>query len=628
MSVMDAILHVDPGMVLIDGWLFKLKQGVFNIQNMNSFQQKNVIGDYQLDSNPILSGFIISDLTGGSGVISLQEGVDQGRYNFGVIDARRPRQITLPPLTEEIPGPGGDYYSLGTIAGSYWGVFGADIHEWDEALDDFSDSGANISGIPQQTGTRFKGKLFIPLGVDGYDTWDGTTLTNVAAKTAVAFCIFDTRMVMIDTDGQLWTTSDGTTWIEADDAILDESFIPRSIHAYHDNEGFPMPMIVTDQGLWSVDLAGPTLYRAGDTSQPQHPSFGLGASVFAGDMFMSLGMGVTRYNGSVQTPMGLDSAQGLPREIRGKIVSLLGEYNGLWTLVSGASTSVDEPETWVFDEANDDFYFTPGTVVSSLHIWTTYGWHCYWTSTGTAGDPTHLQTSVVDETYRLWWGMGSNACTMELPFDFANARALIESGTGRFAESGYLMSGGFDAGMVGQTKIANSIAIRARNCSASKRIAVSYRLVEQGDAWTFLDYVDTDGQTVIPFGPLDPVFGAIYEGVPFQEIEFRFDFLRDPDDVSGAPIFESAAFSFLKVMPPFHSFAGSIDLTAPVNGKSPTEMRDKLEELQQSYRFFSCVTNGTIYRVRIAKGGGNQFSGQADDRSSHTYNLIEIPQTL
>src|SRR3954471_18276354 len=113
----------DAGSVLIDGWLFPLVGGVFNIQNMNSFQRKNVVGDYQRDSNPILSGWIGYDLTAGTGILSLEEGADIGKYNFGVIDARRPRQITLPPLTVAYTGTAGSFYPLGMIGGDFYGVF-------------------------------------------------------------------------------------------------------------------------------------------------------------------------------------------------------------------------------------------------------------------------------------------------------------------------------------------------------------------------------------------------------------------------------------------------------------------------------------------------------------------------
>lgn len=622
--------HANNGTILLDGWLFPVEGGLVNIQNMNSYQRKNVIGDYQRDSNPITSSWVLYDFTGGSGVQSLEEGADAGRYSFGVIDPRRARQVTCPPETLTFLGTAGNFYPLGVAAGDFYGAFGVDIHRWDENAKAYVDTGADLDGVPRTPGIRFKGLLFIPLGVDGYDTWDGTTVTANGAKTAAAFAIWDVRLMMVDIDGQLHATIDGSTWVDydPDDASIDESFTPRNILPFYDRQGFPMPLIVTDGGFWSFDPSGPTTYRTGDTAQPQHPSFGLGSTIFAGEVYCAIGMGVQRFNGQVQAPVGLDRDQGLPAEIRGKIVSMLGEYNGLYALVSGAESAGSDVETWVFDEDSDSWYVATSAVVSSLHIYTTYGWHCYWTSGGAAGTPTFLATSSVDSTYRLWWGIGETACSIELPFDFANARALIESGTGKFAASGYLETGGFDAGMVGQTKLANTIAVRTSATSLTSRIGVSYRILDEGGGWQFMGDITEPGQTVFQFGPLDGDFGLIHEGTAFQEIEFRFSFTRDPDDVSAAPIFESAAFSFLKIMPPFHSFTAKMDFSTTFDGKSPTEMVEKMESLMQEYRYITMLYRDEVFRVRVSAGGGSDFTGMAEDRSSRTYNFIEITEAL
>ena len=93
----------DADEIIIDGWRFKVVGGVVNVQNLATFQRKTVIGDYTRDSNPVLSTWVLTDFSGGHGVQALEEGADAARYRFGVVDARRPRQITCPPLTVSSP---------------------------------------------------------------------------------------------------------------------------------------------------------------------------------------------------------------------------------------------------------------------------------------------------------------------------------------------------------------------------------------------------------------------------------------------------------------------------------------------------------------------------------------------
>src|SRR5690606_8386508 len=117
-----------------------------------------------------------------------------------------------------------------------------------------------------------------------------------------------------------------------------------------------------------------------EVQYPPHRDHGLGATKWRGEFFSSVGMGVFKYNGSIQAPMGLDRDQGLPDDIRGKIVDLLGEYNGIYALVSGVEFEDDFVESLEWDGTDDQWYVSPGAAISSLHIWTSYGWHCLWVS--------------------------------------------------------------------------------------------------------------------------------------------------------------------------------------------------------------------------------------------------------
>lgn len=606
--------------IILDGWAFKAEGGVVNVQNLATFQRKTVIGDYTRDSNPVLSTWVMTDWSGGHGVHSLEEGTDAARYRFGIINARSPRQLTLPVYAQPITSPNaGIAYPLGQVSpnATFYVAFGTDIYSWNEGTDAFTDTTDNLTLAPMNRPVSFRGSLYIANG-SSFDKFDGATVTNVNTFDAVDFTLWDRRLLALAADGQIWQTLDGSSWTnDGDDAKLDPSHAPRHIVPFYDRQDFPMPLIVTDQGLWSFDPSGPALYQT-EVMYPAHRDHGLGATKWRGEFYSTVGMGAFKYNGSVQSPIGLDRDQGLPDQIRGKIVDLMGEYNGIYALVSGAEYSDEFVESLELDSTDDPWYVTPGASVSSLHQWTSYGWHCLWTSGSVTGTPTYMCMTSDADAYRLWFGYGAYILTMLLPTDFANARALIAGGTGSFALSGYLETGFFDAGLTSYTKIANSVLIRTSYTDTDNPVQVSYRIVAT-DGWTVLGTATTPGETLLSFGD---------EGLAFKEIEFRFDLERDASDATTAPIIDSVVFSYQKTIPPYSSFNVRINMQSSYKDKSPREMQEKLDELIASSRFYTLAYRNQEWRVRIAQGGGNDLIAPGDFRSDRTISIVEIREDL
>lgn len=606
--------------VTLDGWPFRVTGGVVNIQNLATFQRKQQIGDYTRDSNPLLSTWVMTDWSGGHGVQSLEEGSDTGRYRFGVINARSPRQLTIPDMTSVIDSPNaGIAYPLGQITpgGTNYVAFGTDIYAWSEGTQTFSDSGENLSAAPIGRPVSYRGSLYIPNGAS-FDTFDGTTAANETDFKAVDFSLWDRRLLAIDADGQIWQTLDGSTWTnDGDDARIDESHKPRHITPFYDRQDYPMPVVTTDRALWSFEPSGPSLYLT-EVEYPAHENHGRGVAKWRGELYVGVAMGVWKYNGSVQAPMGLDRDQGLPDDIRGSIVDLLGEYNQVFALVSGAEFQDDFEETLEWDANDDQWDVTLGSTVSSLHIWTSYGWHCIWSSGSLSGVPTWMCMSSESSAYRLWFGYGAHVLTMRLPTDFANARAQISSGTGSFARRGFLETGFFDAGMTGYTKNANTVLIRTSFTSDVCPVAVKYRLASE-DGWTTLGTVTQPGETLMSFGA---------KGLPFKEIEFRFELLREQGNPTTAPIIDSVVFSFLKLIPSYNSFNLKLDMLAPYKNQSPRQMYEKIDELIANPEFFTLQYRDQSWRVRIAQGGGSDFVAPGDYRSERLVSVIEIREDL
>lgn len=624
------MVAIDVKELEIDGWRFPIAGGVVSIQSLNTYQRKQVTGDYQRDSHPVLSSHIITDLTGGHGVEELEEGADAARYTFGVVNPRKPRQITLPPLVTKITGPGGTCRPLGVVAGKMTFSFGTDLYQWNESTDDVDDTGDDLTAAPVGKPVLSKGgKLYIPIGASGFDTYDGTTVSNATSVDAEGFVRWGAWLLAMDTDGQMWKSTDGTSWTGyGADGTLDPGYDFKRLVHFRDRESFPMPMIVTNMGLVAFDPAGPSLYEV-DDQLPPHENHGRGADVWGGELYFSASMGVFRFNGSVRAPMGLDRDQGLPADIRGHIVDLQAAQNELWALVSGAEFATTTNEDHYHDPTGEeDVYVDPSNVVSSLHIFTGFGWHCYWTSGGASGVPTWIMASALDDAYRLWWGVGDDLYTLQMPYDFANARATIESETGYFAEYGYLDTAYFDAGMTGFEKAANSLVVRTGYCSEDRPITVSYNILGT-NGWTYLGTMTEAGKNAsrtFTFGELDQYGNP--EGVPFEAIRFRFEFARPADDHRMSPILRSVAFSYQKVLPKYVSLSFKVDLTKGYADKTPAQLVAKLDELQASTRFYSCKYRDTAIRGRIAGSGGADFAGEHEERGERTVNFVEISQNL
>jgi hypothetical protein len=621
--------HADANEIILDGMRFKVVSGTLNTQELASFQRKIVTGDYTKESHPVLSSWVIDDLSGGHGMAKLK-GTDLNRFRIGNLDVRKPSQWVLPPQAHQITGPNSDGCRvIGDLGGKFYLSYGTALRIWDETTDTHSAAtGGTLTAIPVNKAIAFQGtagavSLFLPLGASGYDAYDGTTVTHVAGKLAQSFCIWDNKLLLLETNGQLWDTTDGTTWNTlGPTGKLDGAYTPRHIVPYYDRTNVPAPYVVTKSDLWAVDMNGPSLYRT-ELQYPPASAQGLGACPFRGDLYISVGMGAFRYNGAVVAPMGLDRDFGLPAGLRGKIVDLCNEYNGMYALVAGSDSISLSDESFLFDVFDDEIYVGVTTTISSLHVWTGFGWLEVWLSPDLGGTPSWIVVSDAEDTHRLWWGVGADAYTIIIPTDFTNPRSLIETGSGDFAESGSLETGRFNADMQNYPKIANAVEVDASYVElAAGRIDLQYK-VNGESGFHVLGSVSTDGITVLQFGSQDGYGNA--EGVEFNDIELRFLMLNGVD-VTVSPLIDSAILTYLKVQSSTLDWTATLDLAAPWSGNSPEVMAAKVDELITSKRFFTMLHRDVPYRVRIAGWSGGQQTGQ-DKREQRQVSIIQIVES-
>lgn len=631
----------DYSELVLDNMHFKLT-GPIQVSPVDRLAAKITIGDYSLDSNDLLSAWVIGDLTGGSGVTDLKEGVDDNRYRFSTLYTRYPNQISKPySISKGTLGTGavkfmGDMIYSGTTY--RMASVGTNLYQ------DTTDRGTMTTAVtPEQLGVSFGGTaaqdIFYVPRTSGYSAFDpsGPTLRNVATS-CMAFCLWDDKLIRIDSAGQLYyaitgTAAADTTWTSYGAAgKLDASLAPGTgggivrLEVFYNRSGEPAIHVITNRNVWVFDPATPRLYLIPDFGSV-HPDFGKASAVWRGELFVAAGFDILAYNGSVVRNLGLSRDQGLPFTYTGSgnghVIGLVAGQNSLYASAVGSTSG--------------------GNTSFSVHEWSGVGWHCLYAKTDISADviSSLALSNATTGGYRLYWGSRGSGTFyyQQLPTAFTNPREALDAGSdivfGNFTTTAagfyntlyYLETGKFNANMKGYRKIANAVEANIHSMSATtETFTLKYR-IDNATAWTTLGTTTASGRTVFQFGTLA---NSIYPGITWEDIEFRVevqDELPVPYTQVTSFILESLVFSFLPIKNPSLSWTAQIDLTATHNNQSPANMLAKLSTLRTQGTFFSMVHGATTYRCRLAGMSGPQELGQ-DTRGMVTVSILEIPTQL
>lgn len=617
----------DPGTIILDGVAFKILMGddgkgadLLQVQQLGSYQQGVTIGSPDVNSHPYLSTWGLMDLTGGHGLADHLAGTTDTRYRYSTLDVSRPGQWAGRWKVNTETGTAGTFMPLGDLLYSgnveMYGSFGTDLHVWDEANDEWDDTTANLAAAPVNPGVAFAGtgtlRLFIPTGTSGYSTYTGATKADVSASGTIPavtmFCVFGgTNLIALATNGQLWYSTDGSAWTSyGADGKIDGALTAYGINETRDAMDNPILIINTSGGAFTFDPGGPTLYPL-DLKFPNHPNQGRAACVWRGIYYISVGMGIHSYTGSVIGAMGLDRDEGLPAlySLGARIASLAPEYNNLYALVQGGSSSY--PNVQRFDG---------------------YGWHSVWEASGT-GTASKLYVSGARSTSRIWWGVGNTSYTFELPIAYNNPRQLISSSQTALMETdGYLETGLTNMGMPGSTKVAVSLGVRIDVPESlillADPLTIKYRTVQLFSAWTTLSGpYNANGSTFVPDGTVPETlyywFDSDFEGVPFDEIELRIDHTL----ANQIPI-KWVAMYFMKVLSGNYAWNAALDLSNRTELQTDEAQAIHLDGLITSGRIVDLIHRDTTYKVRVSAWNGADSTGRADFRSTRTVSLIQI----
>jgi hypothetical protein len=272
----------------------------------------------------------MSDWSGGSGVVDLKEGTDIQRFAFATLYGRFPGQLTkghfFYPNEAGAAEGNGDKMVLGEF--------------WDTDLEDFAvvwKAGSTLRRAPidgtevshgigdtvqAYTGTLSLGTgvkkgvawsvvsgneyFYIPCPNNGY-YWVGPQSTLPAINSSSTqkmsyFTVWDNKLIGISSSGRMYYATDETTpgtgipnWVGYSSTYrLSRSYRIRGMVNYFDRGDRPCIFIITDRDVWQFDPDGPELFRL-DFGWTNHPYHGNAACVWNGELYISVGMGVFRY---------------------------------------------------------------------------------------------------------------------------------------------------------------------------------------------------------------------------------------------------------------------------------------------------------------------------------------------
>lgn len=613
--------------------------------NLARFLGKVTFGDYSLDSDPIISSWIISSFLSGFGNLDLKEGVDDSSFWTGNLETRRAQQISLLPktwdygLTPEASNayPLGDYPAAAPL---FYAAFDTLLRRWNKTGKTF-DAIGDLGAVPVNLAFEWGSLLYIPLGNNGYATYNqGTnTITPSNAVKVVAFQYWDHFLVALTTDGKLRFLDRAGVWEaevnNSDDVQLPSGRTPRHLVSFRNQQGEPTLHIVTDRDLWAYDRDVPRIYKT-DLEFPVHPEQGRAACNWRGDsIYVSVGTGIHGYNGNTITSMGPDYRFGLPAGLRGLITSLTPEYNSLLALIQGeipVGQSTDGGELHPQNPSYQDLpkAFPNADVRSCIARWNQQGWHMAWVSPGAGGVPTWSIISQADGEYRLWWGYDGKMLTQTLPISFSGPKVGMQVGVDQFEATGELITGWFDADMPAFDKALSHVELALddvfENGTQTGSIAIQYQ-VDFDPTWKDLGSANRPGLHIFPFGMSEVEGGMFSYGESMRRMRYRFLFNQPAGQMLMSPILDKMITKFVKIPIQQNSWQFSVNLDAEYGQEGPQETWDFVAAELSSLKFTTLSVGSDTYRVRIAQLSGNRATG-IDPRSAMNLNLVEIPIPL
>lgn len=596
------------------GTLFPLAQRTIAWRGVTPFPQKVVIGDYSRADHIVESELVLSDFTGGIGVLWARPERDQDRYWFGNLDGRY-RFLTLPP-ERVFRGNPGLVQRFIAYDDRVYAIAGNAILLWQETDQSWQQVGIFLGSF--QDAAVYDGSLYLVTGSSliRFDADTGTT-TTYPGWGGFALVVWDDKLFRLDTNNKFWWSIDpGTSWEVAGRLLLPSGWC-RQLLVYPDASGEPSIHAIAKDGVYVYDFASRRFYQTQFT-YPATDRLGR-ATVWRGELYVPVGT-IYKYNGAMVQVVGPDRDDGLPQHVTGQVAKVVAGH-GYWFPVvlspgriSGASWNDDWdlgmpnlPEGW-FPGASQSgiVLMSPGT---AFHVLAQYD------EVSGFGDAEVLSASG---TYRLWVSTTRGVYSIDLPTGLHNP---LQNPTSRFADSGYLITSWWDLGWSNLEKLALGLVVNAVvPVGGSVRFSIAFDGDEQ---WQPVGEVTATGRFRFRVGPP--------EGIKFRQVRFLIEMVRGPDP-RVAPYLVDATFTYLRAPKLLFGWEAVLQLTDPycleTVGVSARDLVQRLiaiarERKAGTFRYRDENGNEVNSRVMLTELAATDVSGPYRE-GRYSISLVEL----
>jgi hypothetical protein len=520
------------------------------------FPGRATMGPTDPDRDDTLTTLNFMDVSGGMGVYTINPASDLNKYWWGVASAEGTDGFTS--AREVINGQpdsfSGNCVPVGRIGQSTYALWGTALHRWDPDTQTWGAAQQTIGTVVNTEGiARFAGKVWFPLGPDGYASIDEASLGTLNAPTIVAgaatptyssaspttnpkvyaFIAHQQNLYAITTAAEGYALASSLTggtgaWLWHKNTALstfvkiEASFEPKAFAVFPNQQQGKSLWVSGRRGLMVYDDSEMAWIESSLIDVPPHPSFGRAMAVFRpGESLWVAGGGgdAIQYTagGTVVPASGPGGVrEGMPASKRGDIVSWATDLHRLYGLTAGegqpealtALLEAPDPDTLeVVELTGGGEDVISGSVSGSSTVigWNGKGWHPVWESDeGETASPTKIVVSdavtssgAVD--YRAFWGVGEECYSVQCRLTTHSSVQAIQTGTGeRFAAVSYLEWGRFTGGSIANHKLISHAAIIMEHATEDEYVEFQYYTDHEHqdpgapDPWITLGVANTD----------------------------------------------------------------------------------------------------------------------------------------
>lgn len=379
----------------------------------------------------------------------------------------------------------------------------------------------------------------------------------------------------MDADGNWWYSADPEsatpTWTSRN-GITDIASQVESLLIGPDADGDDIIYCATNSWLKAHDS---TNNKFVDTKVklPDHTNGGKGATYWHGSIYLPYGLGIRQYTpGSTATisEAGLLRDDGLPVEMNGEIVKLLGESASdvMFALV--------------------DSYQTSGDNYSGLYSYDGRAWRCWWYDSTANGAMHDCIVSSASSGYAVYWDCGSSLYYIDIHRGISNPEQL--AGTQKYAAAGIHISPWFDAGTPAFNKLITLLTAYAKKITTTETVAIYYRtdksdttldLTHSGSKWTLLETLNTAGEN----SEQEELF-ASGAGLTFNSIQYRLDLARGSTNTL-TPDLQSIVSSFELLTGADGNWVWTLRI--PLDDECGTSPKEKMDNLNTALALSTLV---------------------------------------